>query len=99
MEVEIRWTPEALKGLKNTVDYLEQKWTTREIETFYQNIIAFIARIKLNPYLYPSMEANEKMRKGLIDKNNYVIYRIQKDEHCIELITLRSTKQQDEDVI
>lgn len=31
MELEILWTPQAIRGLETVIEYLETEWTTKEI--------------------------------------------------------------------
>ena len=93
MEVKIIWTKRALLGLANVVEYLEYKWTAREIENLETKIDDFLERIKQQPHLYPKTDEQGDTRKGLVDKNNYIIYKYNRTKSEIAIINLRSTKQ------
>lgn len=49
MALEIVWTDEANEGLDETIDYLERKWTEKEISNFFQRLEECIDKIKEAP--------------------------------------------------
>jgi plasmid stabilization system protein ParE len=55
---EIIWTEEAQKGLNNIFNYLETKWTNREISNFAKtlddSLYLICSNLKLNPWLTKS---------------------------------------------
>ncbi len=93
MEIKIIWTRRALLGLRDVVDYLEYKWTDREIDQLETKIDEFLERIKTQPFAYPKTDEEGDTRKGLVDKNNYIIYKYNPTKSEIAIINLRSTKQ------
>ena len=93
MALEIFWTPQANKGLAIVIEYLEAKWTFREILQLEENITQITNQIVLFPDLYPKSETYINLHKALVDKNNYIIYRIQPKKELIEIINFRGTKQ------
>ena len=50
-------------------------------------------QISLNPELFPNAENYKDLRKALVDKNNYLIYRYNVEKQFIEIINFRGTKQ------
>ncbi|MFA7687577.1 MAG: type II toxin-antitoxin system RelE/ParE family toxin [Moheibacter sp.] len=93
MEIEIFWTKRAVKGLSNTIDYLEKEWTKKEILRLEENIISFIERIKLQPNLYPQTQKHNYLHKGMVDENNYIVYKILPRKRQIIIINFRDAKQ------
>ncbi len=93
MALKIIWTPQAEKGLQNVLDYLEEEWTEKEILNLEQRLKDFLERISKYPEICLPTEKYKNVRKGLIDKNNYIIYRIKPRKGVIELINFRGTKQ------
>ena len=93
MALKIVWTPQAENGLKNVIDYLEKDWTTKEILNLEQNINDLLNRISKYLKMYPQTGNFHNVHKGLVDKNNYIIYRIQPKKQLIEIINFRGTKQ------
>lgn len=93
MALKIVWTPQAENGLNKIIDYLEKEWTIMEILNLEQSINDFLKRISKYPKICPQTEKFNNVHKGLVDKNNYIIYRIQPKKKLIEIINFRGTKQ------
>jgi plasmid stabilization system protein ParE len=93
MALEIKWTPQADKGLAIVIDYLEAEWTFREILQLEENITQVTNQISLFPDLYPKSETYKHLYKALVDKNNYLIYGVNYKKARIEIINFRGTKQ------
>jgi len=93
MALKIIWTPQANSGLTKVIDYLEKNWTEKEILNLENNINELIERISKYPKIYPASLKYKNVRKGLVDKNNYIIYRIKPQKKTIEIINFRGIKQ------
>lgn len=93
MALKIVWTAQAVKGLDSVLDYLEKNWTPNEIINLEKNLQEFIFRISKYPKIYPVTRKHENLHKGIVDKNNYIIYRINPTKGIIEIINFRGTKQ------
>lgn len=93
MALRIVWTPQAVIGLNKLINYLEEEWTIMEILNFEQNLNDFLNRISKYPKICPPTVKFTNVHKGLVDKNNYIIYRIQPTKKLIEIINFRGTKQ------
>lgn len=93
MALKIEWTPQAIKGFNKVVDYLEAKWTAREILNLENNIQQVINQIKINPEQFPKSSRKVLLHKAIVDKNNYLVYRINKEANIVEIINFRGTKQ------
>ncbi|WP_026810985.1 type II toxin-antitoxin system RelE/ParE family toxin [Arenibacter latericius] len=94
MALKIVWTPQAERGLENVIEYLEEEWTVKEIHNLEQNLQDFLIRISKYPKIYPETANYKNLHKGLVDKNNYIIYRIQPQKGQIEIINFRGTRQE-----
>ncbi|MDQ5930257.1 MAG: hypothetical protein QG594_2044 [Bacteroidota bacterium] len=93
MALIIKWTPQADKGLERVLKYLEAEWTAREILQLEKKIKQVTKQISLNPELFPKSETYKKLHKAIIDKNNYLVYRINTEKNTIEIVNFRGTKQ------
>lgn len=93
MELEILWTPQAIRGLETVIEYLETEWTTKEIIKLRGKINEVSNHISKNPYLFPISKEKRNIHKALIDKNNYIIYRHNSAKGLIEIINFRGTRQ------
>lgn len=68
MALKIIWTPQAVKGLENVIDYLEKEWTESEILNLEQRLKEFLERISKYPKICPPTGTYKNVRKGLVDK-------------------------------
>lgn len=93
MALKFEWTSQAIKGFDEVVDYLEAKWTTKEILNLETKIQQVINQISLNPEQFPKSKRIQSLHKAIVDKNNYLVYRINKPSEIIEIINFRGTKQ------
>ena len=93
MALKIVWTPQADKGLAKVLEYLENEWTAKEILNLEQNIQSLLNRISKYPQICPPTGKYKNVHKGLVDKNNYIIYRVKPQKRLIEIINFRGTKQ------
>jgi plasmid stabilization system protein ParE len=93
MALKIVWTQQATKGLDKVIDYLEKNWTVIEILNLEQNLQSLLSRISKYPQICPQTEKFKNVYKGLVDKNNYIVYRLQPEKELIEIINFRGTKQ------
>tara|TARA_R100000501_G_C2528569_1_gene52523 strand:+ start:10 stop:303 length:294 start_codon:yes stop_codon:yes gene_type:complete len=93
MALEIFWTETAKTGLQSVLKYLEKNWTEKEILKLEEKLKIVIQIIILNPEFFPKSTQNPKLFKALIDKNNYLVYRENKEKQRIEIINFRGTRQ------
>ncbi len=93
MKLKIVWTLQAVKGLESVIEYLEAEWTSKEIYNLELKLKELLERISSYPKICPATIKHKNVRKGLVDKNNYIIYRINFDKRVIELINFRGTRQ------
>ena len=93
MALKIEWTPQAEKGLVSVLEYLEENWTAKEILNLERKIMEFTERISKYPKICPSSGKYPNLRKGLVDKNNYIIYRVRARKKVVEIINFGGSKQ------
>jgi plasmid stabilization system protein ParE len=93
MALKIFWTNDAKKGVAKVVEYLEANWTQREIINLENNIRNILLKIISNPELFAKSHRIKGAHKAIIDKNNYLLYKINLKKEQIQIVTFRSTKQ------
>ncbi len=93
MALKFIWTSQAVKGFNKVIDYLEAKWTAKEILDLENKIQQVVNQINLNPEQFPKSKKNESLYKAIVDKNNYLVYKLNKESKIIEIINCRGTKQ------
>jgi plasmid stabilization system protein ParE len=91
--LKIKWTPQSEKGLERVLKYLEDNWTVNEILQLEKNIAQVTKQISVNPDLFPKSVIYKTLHKAIVDKNNYMVYRVNSKKDCIEIINFRGTKQ------
>lgn len=91
--IVVKWTLQANKGLAQVIAYLEAEWTFREMLQLEKNIIQVTSQIVLFSDLYPKSETYKDLHKAIVDKNNYLVYRVNQKKNTIEIINFRGTKQ------
>lgn len=89
------WTPEAEKTFDAIIEYLEARWTEKEIQNFIHNTQKVISQIKSNPYSFQSSTRKE-IRRAIISKHNSLFYNINVKENVIELYTFWDNRKDPE---
>lgn len=81
----------ALKELENTVDYLEENWTDKELKNLAESIEETLILISQNPTLFQVSNVKKNIRRAVILSLNTLYYRIVNDQ--IEIISFFSNRQ------
>lgn len=88
---KILWTDHAISELKETIEYLESKWTERELRTFSAKLDHTIELISKSPEIFPVSFEKKNIRKAVVEKHNNLYYRINKNS--IEIVSLFSNRK------
>ncbi len=88
---KIEWTDNALHELKVTFEYIEKKWTEKELRKLSNEIERTVNLISNNPNLFPLTEGRN-IRKAVIKKLNTLYYR-EKDNKIVEILSFFSNRQ------
>jgi plasmid stabilization system protein ParE len=87
---KVIWTSTATNKFNRIIDYMQQKWSDREIEKFVEMTDVVIQYISEKPLMF--RKTNKKnVREALITEHNLLIYKIYSDH--ISLITFWDTRQ------
>ena len=87
---KILWTNHALKELKQTYEYLEIHFTSRELEKLSSELEHTLKLISQNPELFPICDSR-KIRKVVILKFNSLYYRVHNNQ--VEILSFFSNRQ------
>tara|TARA_R110000868_G_scaffold133885_2_gene345665 strand:+ start:185 stop:484 length:300 start_codon:yes stop_codon:yes gene_type:complete len=85
-EFQIIWSDEAISNLERILDYLERKWTEREINRFKELLSRQLELIQNNPELFPKSTTQQLLRKAVLSKQTSIYYLIR--EQSIYLVYL-----------
>lgn len=92
MALELIWSHTAEKGFDNIVQYLEEKWTEKEVRNFMQDSHEFFELLKKNPkILKPSNKKN--LHRGPMNRLTILTYKIKPRKQQILLVNIRSARQ------
>lgn len=88
---KILWTDHALSELENTIIYLEENWTERELKNFSHELDHIIELISKNPELFQISGKRNNVRRVVVAKFNTLYYRIKNDS--VEILSFFSNRQ------
>ena len=88
---KILWTDHAISELKETIEYLENKWTERELRRFSAKLDHTIELISKSPEIFPVSLEKKNIRKAVVEKHNNLYYRTNKNS--IEIVSLFSNRK------
>jgi plasmid stabilization system protein ParE len=69
------WSVEAINNLKEILEYLELKWTPRELKKFAQKLDHQIEIIKFQPLSFP-LSKKKNVRRAVMTKQTTIYYEI-----------------------
>ena len=85
MAYKIIWSPEAEKTFDEVIEYLERKWSKKEIKNFIKKTEEIISIRQNNPYLFKGLE-KVSIYEALIGKQNLLIYQVNEPKKRVELL-------------
>jgi plasmid stabilization system protein ParE len=87
---KIVWSDEALNSLRDIIEYLENRWTRKEIENFARLLDKQLELIASNPYLFPKGSQSNSVRKSVLTRQTSIYYSIKgKEVHLISIFDNR----------
>ncbi|REE05636.1 type II toxin-antitoxin system RelE/ParE family toxin [Marinoscillum furvescens] len=95
MSYSIKWLPEAEITYALVIEYLEENWTSKEIDCFFDRTDEVINFIAQNPRQYIYSKKKDVFR-AVITKHISLYYRIKSEE--IELLIFWDTRQDPENL-
>jgi len=75
-DYKILWTDEAINNLEGILNYLNNRWTQREIDNFKNRLSRQISLIKQNPVLFPVSQYNTRLRKAVLSRQTTIFYEV-----------------------
>lgn len=88
---KVVWTDHALGGLRQTVSYLEENFSEREIKRLANKIESTLALIATHPAIFPESPRRKGVRRVVILRLNSLYYRV--NDRQIEIISFFSNRQ------
>ena|ERR1700733_991881 len=94
MALKIVWSTEAKESLQETIDYLEEKWTEKELRSFAKILEKQLYVISNKPRIYKKSERLLGTRECLLSKHNSLFYIA--DKKSVHIVTLWNNRQEPE---
>lgn len=91
--MKVYWTHKAIKSFNNIVDFLNERWTKKEIDAFAEQTDKVIEQISENPYMFVATDSRKNVRKGMVNKLVSLFYRVKPRKKEIELIKFHDNRQ------
>jgi plasmid stabilization system protein ParE len=80
MDYKLRWSAESVKNLEEIIEYLQNKWTAKDVNKFKNKLSKHLELILQFPFLFLSSLNYPTLRKSVMSKQTTVFYKIQ-DNH------------------
>tara|TARA_R110002050_G_C8628822_1_gene488164 strand:+ start:289 stop:579 length:291 start_codon:yes stop_codon:yes gene_type:complete len=96
MALDVHWTLEAETQLDYIIEYLEQNWTEREIETFFKKLEQGIETISTNPLQQKQSERKEGTYEYQLVPQVTLFYAF--DESTVDILLLWSNRMNPENL-
>jgi plasmid stabilization system protein ParE len=88
---ELYWSDRALEDLKNITNYLDEKWTQKEIRNFVRRLDKRLDLISVNPRLFPKTAKRKNIRRSVLTKHTVIYY--EATENAVTIVTLFDPRQ------
>ena len=88
---KVVWTDHALDELRQTISYIEQNFSAREIQRLANKIESTLALIATQPAMFPESPSRKGVRRAVILRFNSLYYRI--NNRQIEILSFFSNRQ------
>jgi plasmid stabilization system protein ParE len=93
MGYQIVWTPKAIAGFDEVVDYLKIHWTDRELTNFIDQTNAFLRLLQTHPRLLQKTSKYKNVHRGPLNKLTIVTYRVKERKRQIEIINIQDARR------
>ena len=91
MVKNVVWSPQAVYNFNGILIYLLENWTLEIALNYESNVYDLINTIVRNPFIGTASEKYAGLRKFLITKHSFLIYRILEDH--LEIVDIFDTRQ------
>lgn len=75
----IVWSDEASSNLDSIIEYLQNRWTDKEISRFFKLLEKRIGILSHNPHAFPAVEFDSNIKRCVLSEQTSLFYQIQSD--------------------
>ncbi len=87
----IHWSDTAANDLQRIIEYLQFKWTDKEIRNFVRKLDSRLELISINPRLFPKTNKRKNVRRSVLTKHTVIYYETSTD--TIKIVTLFDSRR------
>jgi plasmid stabilization system protein ParE len=88
---KIFWSENALEELANTIKYLEENFSEKELIKLAENIEKTSKLLSKNPFIFQSTSSSKNIRRAVVLSFNSIFYRI--NDESIEILSFFANRQ------
>jgi plasmid stabilization system protein ParE len=97
--VVVFWSDKAKKSYAEIIEYLESRWTYKEINHFIFRTETTIDRIIADPYFFKPHKEDPNIRQAILHPTVVLIYEITPEENMVNLLVFWPTRQNPQKLI
>ena len=97
--MKVRWTTTAKQSYFNILDYLEESWPIREVNSFIEEVDKLLDQVSRYPKMSQESSKKRHVRKGFLTKDISLYYRYSSQKKEIELLVFWDNRQNPENSI
>lgn len=90
MALEIEWSNEAEKQLDEVIKHIENRWTEKELNSFFSRLEQSLEAIQKNPNTYKNSQRQKGVKEFLVHPHNTIFYTFDKTK--IHIISFWSNR-------
>jgi plasmid stabilization system protein ParE len=90
-KLDVIWSNESVRSVDQIIKFLNENWTTKEVEIFLIALAGFEEIVSRFPEIYPKSLIKKGYRKAVILKQISIIYSVEKN--TIKIHTLFDNRQ------
>jgi len=91
--IVVLWSDKAKRTYAEIIEYLNFRWTEKEIHHFISRTDSLIEKIISNPLLFKQHRKDPLIREAVVHENVILIYQISEDRTTVNLLVFWGTRQ------
>jgi plasmid stabilization system protein ParE len=90
---QVNWTSSAKKDFAKMIDWLNEKWTQKEVNTLVVKTEKMIATLQRYPESCRPSQKRKNVRIGILDKHTQLVYHYNSSKQEITILQFWAMKQ------
>ena len=90
-KLSVRWTERSLSNAQDISEWIEYKFSKKQVEKFYQLLRDFEKTVAQFPDMFPKSSLKDDVQQAVVHKNLTIYYKV--EEPIITVIAMRDNRQ------